>query len=412
MKALVFEQWNGGHYTNYLQCLVPEVARVSDEVVLAVDATMRQTLSDSPAVSSLRNVTFAPDLPPVGPSLRPGDRLAATRNLLDSLRTVRPDYTLLPSADAQTAGMVLHKLRAGRELRALGPIEGTFHYGYGYAAAGVKERLKEWVYSATYRGAPYDSVNFVNFAYYEYAQGCGLIEPDRLRFVGDPVPQPERIGREAARRLLGLDPVGRYVGLFGVLDRRKAVPELLAAFRRADLAASDRLVLGGRLDPTYAELIATEYADLVRAGRIVVIDRFLTGRELESAYEALDVATVVYYRFPGLASLALKAVAAGTPVLAHDFGWLRALVRRFEVGVTTDIFDPARFASDLRRCLDAPSAHASSEAVTRLLRFHEEANFVARMTSGLRRAAGAPATASVEWNWVLEAVPPARRALA
>ena len=411
MKTLVFEQWHGGHYTNYLHCLLPAVAQLSDEVVVAVNATMRTALSDSPAVASLRNVTFAPVLPPVGPSLRPRDRLAATRNLLDCMRAVRPNYTLLPSADAQTAGLVLRRLGAGVGLRGLGPIEGTLHYGYGYATTGLKETLKEWVYSETYRRAPYDSVNFVNFAYYEYARARKLIEASRLRFVGDPVPQPPRIGRDAARRLLGLDPGGRCLGLFGVLDRRKAVPELLAAFRRADLPATDRLVLGGRLDPAYAALVASQYADLVRAGRIVLIDRFLTDRELESAYEALDLATVVYYRFPGLASLALKAVAAGAPVLAHDFGWLRALVRRFDVGVTTDIFDAARFAGDLRRSLDLPSASASNVATGRLLRFHEQANFVARMTTGLRRAAGAPAPQTVEWDWVLDAVPPERRAL-
>lgn len=411
MKVLLFEQWNGGHYTNYLRCLLPEVARLSEQVVVAVNETMRQALSDSPALSSLTNVSFAPVLNEVGPSLRPRDRLDATRNLLDSVRSVRPDFTLLPSADAQTAGMALMQSFASRAVRRLGPIEGTLHYGYGYATTGIKEKIKELVYSRTYRRTPYSSVNFVNFAYYEYARTRGLIGPERLRFVGDPVPQPNRIGRDAARRLLGLDPGGRYLGLFGVLDARKAVPELLAAFRRADLPATDRLVLGGRLDSTYAALVDTDYADLVRAGRIVVIDRFLSDRELESAYEALDLATIVYYRFPGLASLALKAVAAGTPVIAHDFGWLRALIRRFDVGTTTDIFDIARFAEDLRSGLAMSQGNPSSPATTRLLRFHEEANFIARMTSGLRQTSGASPAESVDWDWVLEAVPPERRAL-
>jgi hypothetical protein len=36
MRALVFEQWQGGHYFNYLECLVPRLASICDEVVVAV----------------------------------------------------------------------------------------------------------------------------------------------------------------------------------------------------------------------------------------------------------------------------------------------------------------------------------------------------------------------------------------
>ena len=67
----------------------------------------------------------------------------------------------------------------------------------------------------------------------------------------------------SVHRLL-LDTEGRYLGLLGSLDRRKAVPELLAAFREAQLAPTDRLLLAGGLDPAYAALIAEHYNDLLR----------------------------------------------------------------------------------------------------------------------------------------------------
>ena len=143
----------------------------------------------------------------------------------------------------------------------------------------------------------------------------------------------------------------------------------------------------------------------------MVLDRFLTDDELECGYEALDLATIVYYKFPGLASLALKAVAAGTPVIAHDFGWLRAAIRRFQIGDVTDIFDLPMFAKALRTGIERGRERTQSEAVQRLLSFHTEANFVAQMTSGLRRLTAAIDQPPLDWGWVMLAVPPERRLL-
>ena len=49
---------------------------------------------------------------------------------------------------------------------------------------GGRVRIKEFVYSQTYCRVPYSSVNFVNFAYYEYAVARRLVTPERIRFVG------------------------------------------------------------------------------------------------------------------------------------------------------------------------------------------------------------------------------------
>jgi glycosyltransferase involved in cell wall biosynthesis len=411
MKVLLFEQWHGGHYANYMNCLVPEMARLSGQLFIAVNAAMRDSNRELERWRVLPNVTLTPALHDVRPELSGADRYAATRNLIHCLRTLRPDFTLLPSADAQATGLAALNALGWNAAKRFGPIEGTMHYGYGYSAATASDRMKEWVYSRTFRCVPFTSVNFVSFAGYEYVAAKRLIEPERLRFVGDPVPQPKRIGRAAARRLLGLEPGGRYLGLIGALDRRKAIPELLSAFRAAQLAPDDRLLLGGRLDPAFASLVATKYGDLVRDGRIVLLDRFLSDRELESGYEALDVATIVYHRYPGLSSLALKAIAAGTPLVVQDFGWLRAIVRRFEIGVACDVADQSAFISALRAALERGRSDEPSESTRRLLCFHTEDNFVARMTTGLARAAGGLGRPLTEWDWVLDALPPQRRGL-
>ena len=42
MRTLIFEQWQGGHYFNYLECLVPRLAAISDEVIVAIITALRR----------------------------------------------------------------------------------------------------------------------------------------------------------------------------------------------------------------------------------------------------------------------------------------------------------------------------------------------------------------------------------
>ena len=52
-----------------------------------------------------------------------------------------------------------------------------------------------------------------------------------------------------------------------------AIPELLAAFRAADLAANDHLLIAGSLYEPHRALVRSAFADLLTSGRIVSIDR-------------------------------------------------------------------------------------------------------------------------------------------
>lgn len=407
MKVLLYEQWHGGHYANYMDCLVPAIAPLCDRLVIAVGDRMRRSTAATAHWSRIPNVEFTDTLAEVAPGLNIRDRFQATRQLLRCLKAVRPDYTLIPSADAQSTGVALLNVLGYDIVKRFGPVEGTIHYGYGYAAQTRRNKFKEWVYSRTYRHLPYTSVNFVNFTYYDYALAEKLIAPERIRFVGDPVPQPDRIGKAAARGLLGLRSDGRYLGLLGSLDNRKAVPQLLAGFRAANLPPDVRLLLAGRLDPSYAALIDARYKDLVAAGRVVVVDRFLSPGELEQGYEALELATIAYSKSPVLASLALKAVSAGTPIIADDFGWLGAVVKRFDLGTVTNVYDPTAFGTALAAAMARPAASLGTEPVRRLLAFHTAKNFTAQMVRGLRGRAGFPSEAIREWQWVLDALPDA-----
>lgn len=108
----------------------------------------------------------------------------------------------------------------------------------------------------------------------------------------------------------------------------------------------------------------------------------------------------------------LKGLAAGRPIIARDFGWARAVIQRFGVGAAVDIFQTKEFAAHLCEALDASATYKESEATKRLLAFHNPKNFTETMLDEVRRRAGRPELQPpLTWDWVLDALEPARRAL-
>jgi glycosyltransferase involved in cell wall biosynthesis len=234
---------------------------------------------------------------------------------------------------------------------------------------------------------------------------------DTFGMVPDPVPETPVLDRSHARRQLGIPEEGRIVGFVGMMDHRKAIPELLRAFRAAQIGGSDRLLLAGTLDPAYAALIESSYRDLIRENRLIVINRRLSDAELQQGLGALDVACLPYYEFPGLSSLMLKAVAAGRPVLVHDFGWMRAVARRFDVATRCNIYVQEEFAAAIAAALESAPRHRIDAATRALLDYHRPANFVGHAVGTLRGLVGRHAPEPPTWESVMDRVDPELREL-
>jgi glycosyltransferase involved in cell wall biosynthesis len=126
---------------------------------------------------------------------------------------------------------------------------------------------------------------------------------------------------------------------------------------------------------------------------------------------ALDVVCTPYPGFGGLSSTLLEGVAAGRPILAHGYGWTRAIVRRFNLGSTCDVLDHAAFTRAMRAALDHCDEYEETEAIRRLLTFHLPENFAESWVAGIRASRGLAAQPLHPWSWVEEAVPANQRGL-
>lgn len=251
-------------------------------------------------------------------------------------------------------------------------------------------------------------MNFVNCLVFESLTKGN--SPGRFGMVPHPVPSPIPLGRQEARRLFGCPEDGRVIGFVGEMDHRKAIPELLRAFRRARLSSSDRLLLAGRLAPEFAVLIEREYDSLRRQDRLVVIDRWLSENELLIGYGACDVVCLPYHTFPNLSSLMLNAIAAQRPVLVPDFGWMRAIAGRFDAGSVCDIYDESALSAAIEKALEQAAFYKFTPVMQALVDYHSASNFAEHCVITLRNLLEKPsASPLLSWASVMNLLEPERR---
>ncbi len=411
MRVLIFEQWGGGHYTNYLAHLVPKICELASEVTLAISPTFYHSDGFQRVRSSWpsnNNLHFDLQVPEANPTLPLRERLNVLVNLRQAISRSKPEYLFLPSGDAQTITLGLARPFCLGNLSLNTNSECILHWGYGPGAMAFKPAMKRLIYDTAFSWSSWTRLNFVNCLQYEALSRRGI--GGRIAMIPDPVPEYPSIDRNDARRRIGLPEDGRIIGFVGTMDNRKAIPELLNAFRNARLSATDRLVLIGRMTTELATLIAREYLPLQESGRLIVIDRWVTETELQDANCALDVACLPYYDFPSLSSLMLKAISARRPVLVHDFGWMRAIAKRFAAGSVCNIHETESFSSAIESALEHSADYTPTLPVQALIDYHSPSNFVEHSVVTLRSLLGKPSTQPLtNWESVLSLLEPQQR---
>ena len=132
---------------------------------------------------------------------------------------------------------------------------------------------------------------------------------------------PATVGREEARRRLGIDPGAKVVGFFGLVRRYKGVPELVRAFRALP---DDDVVLdvaGLPRSPDLAE-------EVVRAAagdrRVRLRLELVPDDEVQLHLGAADLVALPYTTVQN-SSAALLALSFDRPVLVPDIGALAEL---------------------------------------------------------------------------------------
>jgi glycosyltransferase involved in cell wall biosynthesis len=183
-------------------------------------------------------------------------------------------------------------------------------------------------------------------------------------------------------------------GCVGVLDERKGIHLLVEAFEAAPLPSDARLLLVGTCTPGVKAAVVRLRARPGFAGRVHVVDRWVTDEQMMTALAAMDLVVAAYPGHVGSASIVLRVMAAQRPVLGSPTPWIARHVASYGAGWVSDVDNREAFASDLARAMaDAPSWRPSPR-VRELLAFNSPENFMAHWTKATAAELGSSPAAT------------------
>jgi glycosyltransferase involved in cell wall biosynthesis len=365
-KAIVFEPSAGGHRLGYAKLVLDAISGLCCRRVLC---TTRRALDSSEFREVFGSATdIEIDAPIDGPlSSRQAALLLVARESHH-----RPDLTLLPTADgiAQWLGW----LSLARPLsRRPPPRLMLLMRGHNYLQEprSLRSALKRQFCAIGLSRCNATTL----FALGEELRSLLAGLPTGGRVVGIPEAGPSYPTplRSEARSSFGFSDSDVVVGFFGRRDQRKGFDLLLNALGQSRSPHVHLLALGRQDASTageYSKFVASDYW----RHRVTSADEFVSDTVLAKGIAAADVVVLPYRKHAGSSGLLVQAAAAGTRVLASDFGWIGAAVRNHRLGRTVDVELSEAFANALEATAADGRLDQSDPAVSDFLTYNSASN--------------------------------------
>lgn len=192
---------------------------------------------------------------------------------------------------------------------------------------------------------------------------------DRFRTKVEPVhlPDPVQIQNvtefqsKQIREKLGIKPDRKVFLLFGALDGRKGIYQLLEAILLLPPVLCHKLCLVfiGESNSLDKELIESQVATVCRSQPVQICRyyEFVPEQDVPAYFQLADVVLAPYQRHVGMSGILMLAAAAQKPVLSSNYGLMGEIVQRYRLGITVDSTVPSEIAKGLTRfLLESPEA--------------------------------------------------------
>ena len=369
MRLLLFDLYHQGHHGQFVRAVLDHWTRhdLPGTLDVVVSREFAERYGDMLATAEAHpRVRVYPTDERLGLRDRTGRRavfendLRIGRVLRAAVERHRPDHVLAMYVDHLQASLATG-LRFRWPVRLSGIyFRPSFHYramtrGPGTARARLDDLQKRTLLRLALANPHVDTL----FSLDPYAVGpVRALAPPRVRVVA--LPEAFEAGTTpdeapAATRLrLGVEEGRAVLLLFGSLDPRKGVRELLAALaglpeplaRRACLVMAGEAIAGSEAADAAAALRARGTVQVLH------LDGFVPDAEVHRLFGAADLVVLPYQRHVGSSGILVRAAAAGVPVLGPTYGMLGARIAEHRLGEGVDTSDPADLARGLARFLD------------------------------------------------------------
>ncbi len=372
-KLMIFDLAIGGHYPGYIKHLVRywcqhNLAGSLDIVVLPEFFKEHSDVIDVVSSYKTNNVNYISISPQEAENLSPRDSaLSRARRSFEEWKLIykyaeklKPEHCLIMFFDTRQYPLALHnKLPCPFSSIYFRP---TFHYhSFIERQTSWGEQLQQWrekfFMSRIMRHRQLTTLFCLDpFVVKHLAQFKGNVKsvflPDPVHTYDSYQPAPE-----ALKSSLGIAPNRQIFLLFGGLAERKGIFQLLEATSLLTAQISQRLciLLVGPMgfDPQQKLRMdkCIDQTTLSQDVQIIVEDRFIPDREIQSYFQMADVILAPYQRHVGMSAILVRAAVAQKPVLSSDYGLMGEIARRYRLGLTVDSTEPKAIAQGIAKFL-------------------------------------------------------------
>ena len=164
------------------------------------------------------------------------------KELLTTITNYGPDWAYVPYADGVAQAAAIESLLHGSGPFRRTPIEAQIMRGkYAYPPQSSWGLLSGMANRWLTERNPWHVTHILD-PWALAALNLPATNCDRFRLIPEPVDALPQIGRDEARRALGIPVDGRYIAMLGGMELRKGIEQFLAAFAAAKLADDDRTI--------------------------------------------------------------------------------------------------------------------------------------------------------------------------
>lgn len=235
------------------------------------------------------------------------------------------------------------------------------HMGIKTEPLGLRDRIMERAFWRLLRIKTLRSLLTLDPNLAKFANESGRRGAQKVHYLPDVASFASLTPVENPKAKLGLPADSFTILNFGALTPRKGIEELLAALREPECPENVVVLLAGRQDAATQEIMKSDSAQvLIKAGRVIEINRFLDFEDENLAFSAADAVWLGYRRFYGMSGVLVQSASAGRPVLATDEGLVGHLTGSHNLGITVSIKDAGAVAKAIRELVEKPQAFAES----------------------------------------------------
>lgn len=176
-----------------------------------------------------------------------------------------------------------------------------------------------------------------------------------------PLPDPVAVHPQTPEQIrqlgvqLQLDPYRQSFLLFGHLDDRKGIEPFLKAVQLLPSAQQQKvsLILAGRpASESYRQHLDTLIANLPSTIQVIRFFDKVPEKQIQTFFDLSDYVLALYQNHVGMASVVIRAAVSKKPVIGANYGYLKEVIEKEQLGVTVESTSPEAIATLLADVLE------------------------------------------------------------